>query len=62
MVVLAALSTEGVEKMASFMFTKGGGNYVEYEEWSSKLYNVYLEEGTRITNAYMSSCYGAFGF
>jgi len=59
---LAAISTEGVEKMASYMYTKGGGNYAEYQEWSTKLYSVYMEEGTKITNAYMSSCYGAFGF
>lgn len=59
---LAAISTEGVEKMASYMYTNGGGNYAEYQEWSTKLYSLYLDEGAKITNAYMSSCYGALGF
>lgn len=59
---LAEISNEGVEKMAEYMMTKGSGKYDEYSEWSGKLMQVYMEESQKITEAYMSSAMGSFGF
>lgn len=40
----AELSNEGVSKMAEYMYTAKGkdGQYETYQEWSQKLYDVYL--------------------
>lgn len=40
----AELSNEGVSKMAQYMYTAKGkdGQYETYQEWSQKLYDVYL--------------------
>lgn len=59
---LAEISNEGIEKMAEYMMTKGSGKYDEYSEWSGKLMQVYMEESQNITEAYMSSAMGSFGF
>ena len=37
------------------MATNGAGKYDEYEEWAGKLYSVYEEEATKITDAYTAS-------
>jgi len=58
---LAIISNEGVEEMATYMMTKGSGNYEEYQEWATMLYNVYMEEAQKITNAYMNSAMGSLG-
>lgn len=41
----ATIANEGVEKMASYMWSAKGteGQYATYESWASKLYDVYLE-------------------
>lgn len=41
----AELANEGVGKMASYMWSAKGtdGQYNTYQEWATKLYNVYLE-------------------
>lgn len=54
---LAELDAEGTEAMAQFMYTKGAGNYEDYQEWATKLYEVYNTEATRIYNEYMASAY-----
>ena len=59
---LAELANDGVEKMAEYMMTKGSGKYDEYSEWSGKLMQVYMDESQKITEAYMSSAMGSFGF
>ena len=40
----AELSNEGVSEMAEYMYTAKGkdGQYQTYEEWSQKLYDVYM--------------------
>lgn len=40
----AELSNEGVSKMAEYMYTAKGkdGQYETYQEWTQKLYDVYL--------------------
>lgn len=53
--VLADLSTEGVSKMADLHFKSGIGTYEDYQNWSDKLLDVYLNEAIIITEAYMSS-------
>ena len=52
---LAEIDAEGTEAMAQFMYTKGAGNYEDYEEWATKLYEVYNTEATKIYNEYMAS-------
>lgn len=54
---LAEIDAEGTEAMAQFMYTKGAGNYEEYEKWATKLYEVYNTEATKIYNMYLSSSY-----
>lgn len=43
---LAEIANEGVGKMAEYMWTAKGtdGQYATYEEWSSKLMDVYMSE------------------
>ncbi len=50
---LAEIETEGTQKMAEFMYSKGSGKYEEYSEWAGKLYEIYNEEGTEIYNVYL---------
>jgi LAS superfamily LD-carboxypeptidase LdcB len=52
---LAKISNAGVEEMASLMMVSGSGSYEEYETWAQKLVDVYMEEGKKITDAYMAS-------
>lgn len=52
---LADICTEGVEEMAEIMLYTGSGSYSEYEEWAAKLYDVYMDEAGKITEAYMNS-------
>lgn len=54
---LAELDAEGTEAMVQFMYTKGAGNYEDYEAWATKLYEVYNTEATKIYNEYMASVY-----
>ncbi len=41
----AEINNEGIEKMADYMWKASGtdGQYATYEEWSGKLFDVYLE-------------------
>lgn len=52
---LADICTNGVEEMAEVMWYTGSGSYSEYEEWAAKLYDVYMDEAGKITEAYMNS-------
>lgn len=52
---LAEISTEGTEKMAQLMYSSGSGSYSEYQEWATKLTDVYTTEAQKITDAYMAS-------
>ena len=52
---LAEILNEGIGEMAKFLYSSGSGQYSEYEEWCSKLYDVYMEEGGKIGDAYMAS-------
>lgn len=52
---LAEISNDGISEMADFMYKKGSGKYSDYEEWSGKLMDVYMEESQKITDAYMES-------
>lgn len=52
---LADICTDGVEEMAEVMWYTGSGSYSEYEEWAAKLYDVYMDEAGKITEAYMNS-------
>lgn len=52
---LAEISNAGISEMADFMYKKGSGKYSDYEEWSGKLMDVYMEESQKITDAYMES-------
>lgn len=51
---LAAIETEGTEKMAVVMMYSGGG-YEDYETWAMKLYGVYEEQAMLLMDAYMAS-------
>lgn len=53
--ILAEISNEGVVEMAEVMMTKGSGSYDEYEGWAQKLMDVYMEEASKVTDAYMDS-------
>lgn len=52
---LADIEAEGVQKMADYCLNKGSGKYSEYSQWVDKLYKVYDEEGSKITDVYMNS-------
>lgn len=52
---LSEISNEGTMKMAELMYISGSGEYSEYEEWANKLMDIYLEEGEKITEAYLDS-------
>ncbi|WP_022765313.1 zinc ribbon domain-containing protein [Butyrivibrio sp. XPD2006] len=52
---LAEISNEGVSEMADFMLKNGNGSYSDYEDWSGKLMQVYMDESGKITDAYMKS-------
>lgn len=52
---LAEINADGVTEMAEVMLGKGTGSYSDYEAWAIKLMNVYTEEATKITDAYMES-------
>lgn len=54
-VILAEISNEGVGEMAEVMMTKGSGSYDEYEGWAQRLMDVYMEEASKVTDAYMDS-------
>ena len=53
---LAKLETEGTTKMAK-VYYNAGGDYDEYSDWASKLYEVYEEQASLITEEYMNSFY-----
>lgn len=53
--VLAEINNDGVGEMAEVMLKKGSGSYDEYEEWAEQLMDVYMDEGAKITEAYMNS-------
>jgi len=53
--ILAEINNEGVGEMAEVMMTKGSGSYDEYEGWAQKLMDVYMEEASKVTDAYMDS-------
>ena len=53
--ILAEISSEGVERMATVWFTHGSGSYEEYEEWAAKLMDVYEEEAQLIMDAYIEA-------
>ena len=42
---MAQICNEGVQEMASYMFTASGtdGQYATYESWAGKLYDVYIK-------------------
>lgn len=52
---LAAIESEGTEKMAEHHFAVGD-SYSTYQSWAMKLYNVYEQYAQQITDAYMASC------
>lgn len=52
---LADICTDGIEEMAEVMWYTSSGSYSEYEEWAAKLYDVYMDETGKITEAYMKS-------
>lgn len=52
---LAEISTEGISEMAKIALLTGSGKYSEYQEWALKLTDVYMAEGKKITDAYMTS-------
>lgn len=52
---LAAIESEGTEKMAEHHFA-AGDSYSTYQSWALKLYNVYEQYAQQITDAYMASC------
>jgi len=43
--------------MASLMYATGD-SYSNYQEWATKLTNVYMENATQITNAYTTVATG----
>lgn len=53
---LAEISNEGVEKMAEVYWEKSG-DYDTYDKYAGDLYDVYMEESEKITDAYMSSAF-----
>lgn len=52
---LAEISNEGIQEMANVHLTSGSGNYEDYEDWATKLTDVYMEQAELITDAYMTS-------
>ena len=52
---LAEISNDGISKMAEIHLKAGGGSYEEYEQWATKLTDIYTKEAEQITNAYMQS-------
>lgn len=53
---LAVISTEGTQKMAQIALRSG--NQDMYQKYAGKLNDVYMAEGEKITNHYMSSIMG----
>ncbi len=53
--MLAELSNEGVEKMASYMFSHGDAD--GYEKWAGKLYDVYSEQSEILMNEYLDNAW-----
>ena len=49
---LASICTDGMNEMASLML-KTNGSYSEYETWASRLQDVYMQEASKITDAYL---------
>jgi hypothetical protein len=52
---LAKILNDGIQEMAEIMLTTGSGSYGEYEEWATKLTDVYMTEAQKVTDAYMAS-------
>ena len=52
---LAEISNEGIQEMANVHLTSGSGKYEDYEDWATKLTDVYMEQAELITDAYMTS-------
>jgi hypothetical protein len=59
--LLAEISSEGMTAMAQVMYSSGTSSdpesFIEYETWAGKLQTVYMEEVSKITDAYLSSAY-----
>ena len=53
--MLAELTNEGVEKMAKYMMSHGDSD--GYTSWSSKLYDVYSEQGEVLMNEYLNNAW-----
>lgn len=51
---LAKISNEGVGKMADLMLSSND-SYSNYEDWASKLQDVYVKEAEKISDAYLDS-------
>ena len=43
--------------MANVHLTSGSGKYEDYEDWATKLTDVYMEQAELITDAYMTSAH-----
>lgn len=53
--ILASLANEGVEKMATLYYKQL--DYTEYNDWATKLYDVYMEEANVIYNEYLNTAH-----
>lgn len=51
---LAEISNEGIQKMAQLMYDTND-SYNNYENWANKLMDVYTDEASKITDAYIKS-------
>lgn len=54
---LAEVENEGIQKMAA-NYSNAGETYDDYTEWSGKLWDVYLDEVEKFTEAYMNAALG----
>lgn len=52
---LAETYNEGLQEMAN-AYLSLGCTYEEYEDWGTKLYDIYEAQGMLVFNAYMDSC------
>lgn len=52
---LAKISNDGIAEMAKVQLKAGSGKYEEYQDWATKLSEVYTAEAEAISNAYIQS-------
>ena len=52
---LAKICNDGVSEMAELMLSTGSGTSDEYEEWATKLQNIYSAEAQKIMDNYTNS-------